>query len=280
MKTVFHIIMGFLFLLVMSLFFVEKNFYNMIGDQDDYLKANIYFKNSTLENEVETIQKLIQNEDVKASISFVNKEQSINDFSKTFAEYSRNLINLDDVKDLIPFVLEVKFSSEQLRVSTLEKIKTNSLIDEVTEPIQAYKKFYTINTITKSMLWLFFLISFLICLFMTMLLIRNVIYEDQEKISLLALFGKSYDGLVYEYIIHFSKFFIITVLTATIISYGLFSIGQIKLQEHQEFFYLGSKIKFLSISELFNLTMGFAVAYFVALYLVLKKSIKKSFRNL
>ena len=108
----------------------------------------------------------------------------------------------------------------------------------------------------------------------------NVIYEDQEKISLLALFGKSYDGLVYEYIIHFSKFFIITVLTATIISYGLFSIGQIKLQEHQEFFYLGSKIKFLSISELFNLTMGFAVAYFVALYLVLKKSIKKSFRNL
>jgi len=280
MKTAFHVIICFLFMLVMSLFFIEKNFYNIIGDQDDYLKANVYFKSSTLASEVDGLQQFIQKQDQKAIVSFVNKEQSVDDFSKTFAEYSRNLVNLDDVKDLIPFVLEIKFTNEQSKNSILEKIRSNGLVDEITEPVQAYKKFYSINTITKSMLWLFFVISFLICLFMTMLLIRNVIFEDQEKIQLLALFGKSYDGLVYEYIIHFAKFFTITVLSAALISYGLFSVAQIKLQEHQEFFYLASKVKFLSLSELFNLVMGFAVAYFVALYLVLKKSIKKSFRNL
>jgi len=280
MKTAFHVIICFLFMLVMSLFFIEKNFYNIIGDQDDYLKANVYFKSSTLASEVDGLQQFIQKQDQKAIVSIVNKEQSVDDFSKTFAEYSRNLVNLDDVKDLIPFVLEIKFTNEQSKNSILENIRSNGLVDEITEPVQAYKKFYSINTITKSMLWLFFVISFLICLFMTMLLIRNVIFEDQEKIQLLALFGKSYDGLVYEYIIHFANFFTITVLSAALISYGLFSVAQIKLQEHQEFFYLASKVKFLSLSELFNLVMGFAVAYFVALYLVLKKSIKKSFRNL
>jgi len=280
MKTSFHGLICFLFALVLSLYLLEKNFYNLLGEQDDYLKANIYLKNSTLESEINQLRKIILAADENSSFTVINKEKALSDFSSTFAEYSRHLIDLDDVKDIIPFIIEIKFTSEQIKNETIKKIKNHELVDEITQPTEAYKNFYSINTITKSLLWTLFVVSFLVCLVMTMLLIRNVIYEDQEKINILTMFGKSFDGLVYEYLVQFGKYFFITVTVSIAGVYFVFYFSQAKLMSYQELYYIGSRLRFLTLPQIFNLTIGFAVSYFTALYLVLQKSISKSFRNL
>jgi len=250
-----------------------------MGTENDQNKINIYFKITATEDEVKSVENKIKKLDQSSKVIFINKEKALDDFKKTFGDYSQNLIELNEINDIVPFILEVTFSTQNLKSEVLPIIKDETIIEEITELNHIYKKYYQVVLFIQSFLWMFFALSFFVCLLMTALLVKNVVHQESQMLQLMALFGQSYKKIIIQYMNNFLKYFLITVVFAVSIAYSIYMMIIYRIGMYKELYFVAERIVFLSINQIIYLTLGFALAYFTGLYVILSKSLQKAFHK-
>ena len=277
MKHVFHIVIGLFFALLISVSVTQNNINLFMGDADDFKKATIYFKQTTLENEADKFaaEKLKNAEQVKK----VSKEAAVQDFKNTFGDFSKNLSELESLTDLVPLSFEVIFASVQDRQEFIATETSNDLIDEIVAVDQVFSRYTSLQKSLSAFTFILFAISFLVCALLTSLLIKNMINNDQRQIEIYALFGQSYSAIVKKYFKNLLSYFITTTLISLVFVFALFTIFKVKLSATPDLRFMGDRLTFLTLAQYLTLILSFAVAYFGGLYFVLKRSVLKSFQR-
>lgn len=277
MKHVFHIVIGLFFALLISVLVTQNNINLFMGDADDFKKATIYFKQTTLENEADKFvaEKLKSVEKVKK----ISKEAAVQDFKNTFGDFSKNLSELESLTDLVPLSYEVVFSSLEDRKQFIAAEAGNELIDEVVAVDQVFSRYTSLQKSLGTFTFILFAVSFLVCALLTSLLIKNMIHNDQRQIEIYALFGQSYSSIVTKYFKNLLSYFITTAILSLVVVYVFYTIFKVKLTATPELRFMGDRLTFLSVFQFLTLVLSFAVAYFGGLYFVLKRSVLKSFQR-
>lgn len=277
MKHVFHIVIGLFFLLLISVLVTQNNINLFMGDADDFRKATIYFKQTTLEKEADAfaIEKLAKAEKVIK----VSKEAAIQEFKNTFGDFSKNLSELESITDLVPLSYEVVFANLEDRKQFIETESENEIIDEIVAVDQVFSRYTSLQKSLSTFTFSFFAVSFLVCALLTSLLIKNMIHNDQRQIEIYALFGQSYKAIVQKYFKNLLSYFITTAFLSLAVVFAFYTIFKIKLSATPDLRFMGDRLAFLTVSQFLILLFGFAVAYFGGLYFVLKKSVLKSFQR-
>lgn len=275
MKHVFHIVIGLFFALLVSISVVQNNINLFMGDVDDFKKATIYFKQTTLESEADQFA----NEKLKIAekIKKISKEAAVQDFKNTFGDFSKNLSELESLTDLVPLSFEVIFENSQDRQEFMTAEAGNELIDEVVAVDQIFSRYTALQKSISAFTYALFAMSFIVCALLTSLLIKNMIHNDQKQIEIYALFGQSYSAIVKKYFKNLLSYFITTTALSLVVVFVLFAIFKIKLSSTPDLKFMADRLTFLNISQYLALIFSFAVAYFGGLYFVLKHSVLKSF---
>lgn len=277
MKNIFHIIIGFFFSLLVAVLVAHNNINLFMGDADDVRKATVYFKQSVLDSEVD---KFIS-EKIKGAekIKKISKEEALAEFKSTFGDFAKNLSDLDSTMDLIPFSLEIIFkdSASRNRFSSVEM--TNELVDEIVAVDQIFSRYKVLQRSLSTFILALFSTGFLLTALMTSLLIRNMIYMDQRRIEIYALFGQSYQSVVGSYFKKFLTYYCVTLLFSFVFVYVVFGFFKFKLGSSPELQFISDRLNFLSISQILILGLGFFLSYFSGLYFVLKQSLLKVFNR-
>lgn len=277
MKHVFHIVIGLFFALLISVLVTHNNINLLMGDADDFKKATIYFKQTTLEGEADKFaaDKLQKAEKVKK----ITKEAAVQDFKNTFGDFSKNLSDLESLTDLVPLSYEVVFSSLDDRKQFIAAEAGHELVDEIVAVDQVFSRYASLQKSLGAFTYILFSISFLVCALLTSLLIKNMINNDQRQIEIYALFGQSYNFIVKKYFKNLLSYFMTTAFLSLVIVFAFYIIFKVKLTATPDLRFMGDRLVFLSVSQFLILLMGFAIAYFGGLYFVLKRSVLKSFQR-
>lgn len=277
MKSVFHIIIGLFFSLLVSVLVSQNNINLFMGDADDFKKATIYFKQTTLESEAD---KFAQDKLQKAqTFKKITKEDAIKDFKNTFGDFSKNLSDLDTLTDLVPISYEVVFVSLDDRKQFVASEAANELVDEIVAIDQIFSRYTSLQKSLGAFTLTLFAISFLLCSLLTSLLIKNMINSDKRQIEIYALFGESYSAIVKKYFKNLLSFFVTTTVLSLMVVYAFFTIFKVKLHATPDLRFMADRLTFLTFSQFLILVLSFAVAYFGGLYFVLKRSVLKSFQR-
>lgn len=277
MKSAFHIIISLFFSLLIAVLVVQKNLSLFMGDIDDYKKATIYFKSSTLENEAD--QFVSEKIDKAESIKKISKEQALQDFKSTFGDFSQNLSDLDSITDLVPLSYEVTFSDEQDRKQFITNWSQHELVDEVIAVDKVFSRYTTLQRSLTTFVGILFAISFLICGFMTSLLVKSIIYGDRRQIEIYALFGESYESVVKSYFKNLLKYLLSTGVLSVLIVFTFYFAFKVKLQTMADLRFISDRLTFLSIQQIVFVLAGFGFAYFSGVYFVLKRMLLKSYNR-
>lgn len=277
MKHVFHIVIGLFFALLISVLVTQNNINLFMGDADDFKKATIYFKQTTLEKEADQFaaEKLKDAEKVRK----ISKEAAVQDFKNTFGDFSKNLSELESLTDLVPLSYEVIFSTLGDRKQFIAAEASNELVDEIIAVDQVFSRYSSLQKSLSTFTFTLFAISFLVCALLTSLLIRNMINNDQRQIEIYALFGQSYGAIVRKYFINLLSYFITTAILSVVVVFIFYTIFKVKLIATPDLKFMGERLTFLNISQFVILFSSFAIAYFGGLYFVLKRSVLKSFQR-
>ncbi|AZZ35378.1 hypothetical protein CIK05_00685 [Bdellovibrio sp. qaytius] len=277
MKHVFHIVIGLFFALLISVLVTQNNINLFMGDADDFKKATIYFKQTTLEKEADAFaaEKLTNVEKVKK----ISKETAVQDFKNTFGDFSKNLSELESLTDLVPLSYEVVFKSLEDRKQFIAAEASNELVDEIVAVDQVFSRYTSLQKSLGAFTFILFAVSFLVCALLTSLLIKNMIHNDQRRIEIYALFGESYGAIVAKYFRNLLGYFITTSVLSLIVVFTFYSIFKAKLTATPDLRFMGDRLTFLNTSQFLILLLSFAVAYFGGLYFVLKRSVLKSFQR-
>ena len=277
MKSVFHIIIGLFFSLLVGVLVTQNNINLFMGDPNDFRKATIYFKQSTLDKEVDDfILKKLGNAGAE-KISKISKEQALSEFKATFGDFSQNLSNLSEMTDLVPLSVEIIFDNEPTRKEFMANEGKNDLIDEIVAVDKVFSRYSSLQKSLGGFMFLLFGSSFLICALLTSLLIKNLVYKDQKKIEIYALFGQSYRSIVVNYFRNLFFYFLFTVVLSIGAAFVVFVLLKYKLNAAPDLHFIAERIRFLSISQILILVACFGLAYFGGLFFVLRNSVQKSF---
>lgn len=277
MKNVFHIVIGLFFALLIAVMVTQNNINLFMGDADDFRKATIYFKQTTLETEADKFadEKLKNTEKFKK----ISKETALQDFKNTFGDFSKNLSELESITDLVPLSYEVVFHSLEDRKQFILNESSHELIDEIIAVDQVFSRYTSLQKSLKTFVYILFAVSFLVCSLLTSLLIKNIIHSDQKQIEIYALFGQSYSSIVTKYFKNLTVYFIVTSLLSLTTVYFFYVIFKVKLAANAEIRFMADRLSFLSASQFIILVLSFAVAYFGGLYFVLQRAVLKSFQR-
>ena len=277
MKHVFHIVIGLFFSLLISVLVTQNNINLFMGDADDFKKATIYFKQTTLEAEADKFaaEKLQKAEKVKK----ISKEAAVQDFKNTFGDFSKNLSELETLTDLVPLSYEVIFASLDERKQFMTAEASNELVDEIVAVDQVFSRYSSLQKSLGAFTFILFAVSFLVCSLLTSLLIKNIISNDQRQIEIYALFGQSYSAIVKKYFKNLLSYFITTAVLSLVVVFVFYTIFKVKLHATPDLRFMSDRLTFLSVSQFLILLFSFAVAYFGGLYFVLKRSVLKSFQR-
>lgn len=277
MKHVFHVVIGLFFSLLISVLVTQNNINLFMGDADDFKKATIYFKQTTLENEADKFaaDKLHKAEKVKK----ISKEAAVQDFKNTFGDFSKNLSELETLTDLVPLSYEVVFASLEDRKQFIAAEASHELVDEIVAVDQVFSRYSSLQKSLGAFTFILFAVSFLVCALLTSLLIKNMINNDQRQIEIYALFGQSYNAIVKKYFKNLLSYFITTTVLSVVVVFAFYTIFKVKLHATPDLRFMGDRLTFLSVSQFLILLFSFAVAYFGGLYFVLKRSVLKSFQR-
>lgn len=277
MKSVFHIIIGLFFSLLVAISVSQNNISLFMGDAEDFRKATIYFKQTTLETEADKFasEKLAAAEKVKK----ISKEEAVNDFKSTFGDFSKNLSDLDTLTDLVPLSYEVVFASLEDRKQFMAAESGHELVDEIIAVDQVFSRYASLQKSLGAFTFTLFAVSFLLCALLTSLLVKNIINSDQRQIEIYALFGQSYSAIVKKYFKNLLGYFVSTAVLSLLAVYFFFVIFKLKLHATPDLRFIADRLTFLSVLQVLILLGSFAVAYFGGLYFVLKRSVVKSFQR-
>lgn len=277
MKIVFHVVMGLFFSILVFTSVTQNNINLFMGDADDFKKATIYFKQTTLDSEADVFakEKIVNAEKIKK----ISKEDAIKDFKNTFGDFSRNLSDLDTLTDLVPISYEVVFSTLEDRKQFITQEAANELVDEIVAVDQIFSRYTSLQQSLGAFTVSLFTVSLLICALLTSLLVKNIINADQKQIEIYALFGQSYNAIVKKYFKNLFGFFVTMTALSLVLVYALFAVFKVKLQASPDLRFIADRLMFLSGSDILVLVIGFGLAYFGGLYLVLKHSVLKSFQR-
>lgn len=277
MKSVFHIIIGLFFSVLIFVSVAQNNIDLFMGDVEDFKKATVYFKQTTLESEAD---KFAQEKFAKAEkFKKVSKEEALKDFKNTFGDFSKNLSDLDTLTDLVPLSYEVVFSTLEDRKQFILSESSNELVDEIVAVDQAFSRYINLQKSLSAFTFMLFSASFLVCSLLTSLLIKNIVNNDQRQIEIYALFGQSYKAIVQKYFKNLLGYFMATTILSLGFVFALFLIFKVKLHASADLRFLSDRLTFLSVYQFFSIVVSFAVAYFGGLYFVLKRSVLKSFQR-
>ena len=277
MKSVFHIIIGLFFSLLIAISVSQNNISLFMGDAEDFRKATIYFKQTTLESEADKFasEKLKSAEKIKK----ISKEDAVKDFKNTFGDFSKNLSDLDTLTDLVPLSYEVVFAGLDDRKEFIAAEAGHELVDEIIAVDQVFSRYASLQKSLGAFSFALFAVSFLLCALLTSLLVKNIINSDQRQIEIYALFGQSYKAIVKKYFKNLLSFFVTTAVLSLITVYVFFVIFKVKLHATPDLRFIADRLTFLTVAQFLILVGSFAVAYFGGLYFVLKRSVLKSFQR-
>lgn len=258
---------------------LNKNFNNFLVNSDDMNKVNIYLKTSTDKNEVEALMIQLK-KDYQFESKTIDKNESINEFQKSFGDYSKNILSIVDIDDLIPQVIELNFRSESEKDLFLKSsIKTNDLIEDVSDLSQWSQKTINIKKIIERYILGTSLGLLGVIAFMTFFFIKIIILYQKKEIEIQSLFGRSYQKIYYSLIKQLWLDYLIVLVTAFIFAWGSFSLVSQKLSSQKEMYYISDRIGFLSVSHTGLLFVLLIVLFTVTSFLVLKQQLKQIYNN-
>ncbi len=279
MRSLFNL---FNFLIVVFLIYTQllnKNFNNFLVNSDDMNKVNIYLKTSTEKNEVEILIAQLK-KDYKFEFKIIDKNESINEFQKSFGDYSKNILSIVDIEDLIPQVVELNFNSESEKDSFLKSsIKTNELIEDVSDLSQWSQKMINIRKIIERYILGTSLGLLGVIAFMTFFFIKIIILYQRKEIEIQSLFGRSYQKIYFSLIKQLWLDYLVVLTTAFIFAWGSFSLVSQKLSSQKEMYYISDRISFLSTDQTCLLFVALSFLFAITSFLVLKQQLKQIYNN-
>ncbi len=279
MRSLFNI---FNFLMIVFLIYTQllnKNFNNFLVNSDDVNKVNIYLKTSTEKNEAEALISQFKKE-FQFESKTIDKNESINEFQKSFGDYSKNILSIVDIEDLIPQVIELNFKSESEKKLFLEsQIRTNELVEDVSDLSQWSQKMINIKKVIERYILGISLGFFGIIAFMTFFFIKIIVLYQRKLIEIQSLFGRSYQKIYFSLIKQLWLDYLLVLIAACVFSWGSFSLFSQKLSVQKEMYYISDRISFLSIGEISVLFVILTGLFLVTSVLVLKQQIKDIYGN-
>ena len=279
MRLLFNL---FNFLMIVFLIYTQllnKNFNNFLVNSDDINKVNIYLKTSTEKNEAETLIAQLK-KDYQFESKTIDKNESINEFQKSFGDYSKNILSIVDIDDLIPQVVELNFKSESEKDLFLKSsVKTNDLIEDVSDLSQWSVKMINIKKIIERYILGTSLGLLGVIAFMTFFFIKIIILYQRKEIEIQSLFGRSYQKIYFSLIKQLWLDYLVVLTTAFIFAWGSFSLMSQKLSSQKEMFYISDRIGFLSGSHTAFLFVSLIILFAVTSFLVLKQQLKQIYNN-
>lgn len=276
MKAVFHVVIGLFFAVLMFVSVTRNNINLFMGDEEDFKKATIYFKQTTLDFEVDKFAK--EKLSIAKNFKKITKEEAIKDFKSTFEDFSKNISELSNLSDLVPISYEVTFLSSEDRKKFINNESSNEIVDEIIAVDQIFSRYSSLQKSLNAFTFTLFGTSFLVCALLTSLLIRNIVYSEQKQIQVRSLYGESYHSIVIKYFKNLSVYFLMTVTISTVLVFLLYSFLKLKLHLSVDLRFISDRLSFMSVFQFVSLVTSFAVAYFGGLYFVLKQSVLKSFQ--
>ncbi len=279
MRSLFNL---FNFLMVVFLIYTQllnKNFNNFLVNSDDMNKVNIYLKTSTEKNEVDALIAQLK-KDYQFDSKIIDKNESINDFQKSFGDYSKNILSIVDIEDLIPQVVELSFKSESEKDLFLKStIKTNDIIEDVSDLSQWSQKMINIKKIIERYILGTSLGLLGVIAFMTFFFIKIIILYQRKEIEIQSLFGRSYQKIYFSLVKQLWLDYLVVLTTAFIFAWGSFSLVSQKLSSQKEMYYISDRIGFLSASYTGLLFVSLIVLFAITSFLVLKQQLKHIYSN-
>lgn len=279
MRPLFNL---FNFLMIVFLIYTQllnKNFNNFLVNSDDMNKVNIYLKTSTEKNEVETLIAQLK-KDYQFESKTIDKNESIIEFQKSFGDYSKNILSIVDIDDLIPQVVELNFKSESDKDLFLKSsIKTNDLIEDVSDLNQWSQKMINIKKIIERYILGTSLGLLGVIAFMTFFFIKIIILYQRKEIEIQSLFGRSYKKIYFSLIQQLWLDYLVVLSAAFIFAFGSFSLVSQKLSSQKEMYYISDRISFLSTGQTTLLFVSLAILFAFTSFLVLKQQLKQIYSN-
>ncbi|MFN3454370.1 MAG: cell division protein FtsX [Pseudobdellovibrio sp.] len=279
MKFTVHIIISIFFALLITIVSIWNNIGLLTGNQNEDVSTTVYFKVSSSEEDVKSFIDQIKKNYKTEKIDFVSKDTALEDFKKTFGDFSKNISSLDNINDLIPYSVEIVFFDTYEKNNFLQKINSYEEVDEVIAHDKIFFKYKTLQKSLNLFLFIFFGTAFVICSVLTALLVKNIINKDQRTIEIFSLFGKSYAEVIRAYFIKFSRYLIYTISLAFCLTYLFYFLFKLKLGAVDDFSFLAERVHFLSFKQAVFLCIGFVLSYFIGLYGVLRVSIRRTFNR-
>lgn len=279
MRLLFNL---FNFLMIVFLIYTQllnKNFNNFLVNSDDINKLNIYLKTATEQNEIDNLISRLK-KDYQFEFKIIDKNESISEFQKSFGDYSKNILSIVDIEDLIPQVIELKFIAESEKNKFLESsVKNNDLIEDISDLNQWSQKMLNIKKIIERYIMGISISLLGVIVFMTIIFIKIIVLNKRKEIEVQSLFGRSYLKIFFSMIKQLWLDYLSMLATAFLFSWGSFSLFSQRLSTQKEIYYISDRISFLSISQIGFLLVSLALLFSMTSFLVLKNQLKQIYNN-
>lgn len=241
------------FALLISCLTIGVNLKKMLTMWGDDVQMTVYLKEDLNVGVIADLKEKLAHDPRIGTFKYIPKEQAVQDFKVHVASYAPDLANDNDLGNVVPSSFEISLMgavdvADQSRVLNLlgSELKAMPGVEEVTWGQEWIKKYAALVSTGEIGFAVIGVVLVLASIFVISNIILDEVSSKRKEIEILELVGATASFIRKPFLKQGAVIGSASMISGTIISYGLFLIGKDFLKEHLAFLQLGEHLEFLS----------------------------------
>ncbi len=235
---------------------VYQNMNSILFSEENKTKIAVYFKTDSDLEQIEAAIKNLTEATKPIATQKISQAKQIEDFKSAFSEEVLSQINENEVMDLLPYSVELKYLNQ-------EQVNAAETYAKAMPEVESVSKSFIWNEKLKLLAQLFsgsgqglFLFVFLATALITAALVRVLVQSKQKSMTVRAYLGERYMRLFKEPLLEILGLLSISFLIGLGISQLFYFIFKVKILQNSEFAFLLDRIHVLNVKYVVILAGG------------------------
>lgn len=256
MKYIFSLFLSLSVFFCFMVLMVYQNMNSILFSEENKTKIAVYFKSDLDMDQIDSAIKSIIENTGSIATQKVSQAQQIEDFKAAFSAEVLSQINENELMDLLPYSVEFKYANQGQVVAAESYAKSLSEVESVSKSFVWNEKLKLLGQLFSGSGQGLFLFVFLATALMTVALVRTLVINQQQSMTVRAYLGEKYIRLFKEPLIQILSLLGISFLVGLGISQLFYFIFKIKILQNSEFAFLLDRVHLLNVKYVIILAIG------------------------
>jgi len=256
MKYIFSIFLSLSVFFCFMVLVVYQNMNSVLFSEENRTKIAVYFRSDMDVEQIETIIQSIVDTTKPLTAEKISQAKQVQDFKTAFSENALSQIDENEIMELLPYSVELKYLSLEDMNSAEKFVRSLAEVESVSKSFIWNEKLKLLAQLFSGTGQGLFLFVFLATALTTVALARLLVQTRQISMNVRAFLGERYIQLFKEPLLEILSLFTVSFIIGLAFAQAFYFFFKVKILQNSEFSFLLDRIHMLSFKYILILAAG------------------------